>query len=134
MVDLVITPANVSRVDGATQTKNAGVGISAGDALYVDSTGVLQLCENDQTVVEAAMAGIALCDAAVGQPCVYLVSGNLDPGATVAAGIAYIVGGGPGAIAPAADIAAAEFMTIVGVGTSTGNIKLGILQSGVAAA
>lgn len=134
MVDITITPADVARVDGSTQTKNAGVAITAGDTVYVDSNGVLQLCINDNTAAEAAMAGIALCDAAVGQPCVYLVSGNLDPGATVAAGVTYIVGAGAGGIAPVADIAAAEFLTVVGVGTGTGNIKMGILQSGVAAA
>lgn len=134
MTDIVITPANVARVDGSTQTKLAGVAITAGDSVYVDSSGVLQLCEKDQSVVEAACAGLALNDGAVGQPITYQVSGNLDAGGTLAAGVVYVVGGGPGALAPVADIVTSDFATVIGIATAAGNLKMGLLPSGVAAA
>ena len=134
MVDITVTAANVAKADGSTQTKNAGAVITAGDSVYVDSAGVLQLCEKDQTAVESACAGIALCDAAVGQPCVYQVSGNIDVGATLTIGEVYVVGAGPGGIAPVADVAASDFATVVGIATAGGNLKMGLLPSGVAAA
>ena len=134
MADIVITPANVSRVDGSVQTKNAGVAITAGDSVFVDSTGVLQLCVNDNTAVEAACSGLALNDGAVGQPITYQVSGNLDAGGTLVAGEVYVVGAAAGAIAPVADVVATEFATVIGIATAAGNLKMGLLPSGVAAA
>ncbi len=134
MVDIVITPANVSRVDGAIQRKNAGVAITAGDSIYIDSTDLVQLCVNDNTAVEAKCQGIALNDGAVGQPITYQVGGNLDVGGTLVIGEVYVVGAGAGAIAPVADIAATEFATILGVADATDNLKMGINPSGVAAA
>ncbi len=133
MADITITPANVSRVSGSIQRKDAGATITAGDSVYVDSAGVLQVCENDQTAVEAACAGLALNNGDTGQPVTYQVSGDLDPGGTLVAGEVYVVGAAPGAIAPVGDIAASEFATIIGIGTSTSNLKMGLLPSGVAA-
>lgn len=133
MVDVVITAANVLRVNGNTQRKNAGVAITAGDAVYVDGNGVLQLCEKDQTAVEAACAGIALNDAGVGQPVTYAVSGDVNFGAVLTAGRVYIVGAAPGAIAPVADIVATNFATVVGIAISTSVLRLALMPSGVAA-
>ncbi len=133
MADLTQTAANVQSGSGAsTLRKNAAVAITAGDAVYVDSSGTLDLCENDQTATEAACAGIALNDAAIGQPVVYQVSGSINIGATLTAGEVYVVGAAPGAIAPVADVIATEFMTVLGVATSTSLLSLGILPSGVA--
>lgn len=135
MADLTQTPANVASGSGAsTQTRNAAAAITAGDAVYVDSSGTLSLCENDQTATEAACAGIALNDAAAGQPVVYQVSGQINIGATLTAGEVYVVGGAAGAIAPVADVVATEYMTIIGVAISTSLIEMGILPSGVASA
>lgn len=134
MADLVQTPANVVSGTGATtQRKTAAVAISAGAAVYVNGSNQLDLCENDQTATEAACAGIALNDAAAGQPVVYQTSGRLNVGATLTAGEVYVVGAAPGAIAPVADVIATEFMTVLGVGVSTSEIEMGLLASGVAA-
>ncbi len=133
MVDLVVVPANVQPGPGSIErTGTAAVPITAGDSVFIDSSGAIDLCENDQTIVEAACRGVALNDAAIGQPIRYVVSGEVDMGAITAAGQVYIVGAAPGGIAPEADAIAGEFVTIIGVGVSANNIKLGITQSGVA--
>ena len=59
MVDLVVTAASVDRVAGSQRTGEAGVAITAGDCVYVDTAGLVQLCEKDQTIVEAAAVGAA---------------------------------------------------------------------------
>ena len=134
MSDLVVTAANVARVDGSMQTKNAGVAISAGESVYPDSNGVLQLCDHATTAVEAQCGGVALNDAATGQPCTYLTSGNFDPGAAVVVGTVYVVGAANGGIAPAADVGTGDFITVIGVANATDNIKMGLLPAGVAVA
>lgn len=133
MVDLVVVPANVQPGPGSiTRNGIAAAAITAGDSVYIDSTGAIDLCSNDLTIVEAASRGIALGDAAVGQHITYAVGGEVDMGAITAAGQVYIVGAAPGGIAPEVDAVAGEFVTVLGVGVSANNIKLGILQSGVA--
>jgi hypothetical protein len=81
----------------------------------------------------AVAVGIALNDAADGQPISYLVSGGIDPGATVAVGTVYVVSANAaGGIAPVSDLASTEYVTILGVGVTTSRINVDIKQSGVA--
>ena len=131
MADITVTPADVAKVDGSQQTKLTGVAITAGESVYVDVNGVLQLAADTSAIVAAA-AGIALCDAAAGQPCTYQVSGNLDVGATLAIGEVYCVGAAAGGIAPCADPGSGDFVTVLGVATAADNLKVGINASGVA--
>lgn len=134
MVDLVITGSDVDRVSGSQRTAEAGIAITAGDSIYLDSNGVAQLCQHDLTAAEAACIGIALNDAALGQPVTYQVSGTIDLGSVLAAGEVYVVGAGPGGIAPVADIGTGNFATVMGVAVSATNLQIGFNQSGVAAA
>lgn len=134
MVDVVVTAANVARVSGSVRNADAGVAITAGDVLYIDSNGVAQLAQHDLTDVEAAAAGIALNDAAVGQPVTYQVAGVIDLGAVLTAGEVYVVGAGDGGIAPVADIGVGDYATVLGVAVSSNNLQIGINASGVAAA
>jgi len=134
MVDVVITASDVDKVSGSQRTNEAGIAITAGQTVYLDAAGLVQLCQNDLTAVEGACVGISLNDAGVGQPCTYQVSGVIDLGSVLAAGVQYIVGAAAGAVAPVADIASTEFLTSLGVGISTTELQIGINQSGVAAA
>ena len=133
MADLVVVAANVQPTS-STQSRRgtAAVAIDAGQSVYIDSSNEIDLCEFDQTSVEAACRGVALNDAAAGQPVEYAVSGEVDMGAILSTGQTYIVGAGAGGIAPEADAGAGNFVTVVGVAVSSNNLKLGILQSGVA--
>ena len=53
-------------------------------------------------------------------------------GVILAIGQVYIVGAAAGGIAPEADAAVGNFVTVLGVATTTSNLKLGLLISGVA--
>ncbi len=133
MTDIVVTAASVNPGAGAvTKEGTAGVAITAGDAVYKATNGEIELCQNDQTAVIAAAVGIAINDAAVGQPVKYQITGEMTFNAVLTAGQVYIVGAAAGAIAPESDAVATEYVTVLGVGLSTTSMKLGILQSGVA--
>jgi hypothetical protein len=134
MADLTVTAANVVKVSGSTREGVCGtVAITAGDSLY-EAAGVLELCENDQTAVEANCVGIALNNASTGQPVVYQVSGVINLGATLAIGEIYCVGGLAGAIAPTADVIATEYQTVIGVAKTAANLQINFIASGVASA
>jgi hypothetical protein len=133
MADLVVIAANVKPgSDLVTKRGIAGETISAGDSLFIATDGELELCEKDQAVADAACVGVAVNDAAALQPVEYGITGTIDMGAILAIGQTYIVGAGPGGLAPEADAAVGNFTTVVGIATTANILKLGILQSGVA--
>ncbi len=135
MVDLVQTPANVQSSAGVgTQKKNAGAAITAGDSLFIATDGDVEPAQHDVDAASAQCVGIALNDAAVGQPVIYQVTGDINVGATLVVGETYVVGAGPGSIAPVADIGTGDFSTIIGVAISASTLRMGILPSGVARA
>ncbi len=135
MVDLVQTPANVqSSAAVGTQKKAAGAAITAGDSLFVNGAGAVVPAQHDVDAASAQCVGIALNDAAIGQPVVYQVTGDIDVGATLVVGETYVVGAGPGSIAPVADIGAGDFSTVIGVAIAADTLRMGILASGVARA
>jgi predicted transcriptional regulator len=132
MADLTITAANVVKYSGAfSRSGTAGEDITAGEAVYL-SGGEVMLAQADDEDTDAAV-GIALNSAADGQPVSYLVAGGLNPGATVTVGTVYVVSAAAaGGIAPLADLASTEYVTILGVGTTTSRIDVNINVSGVA--
>jgi len=130
MADLSITAANVVKYSNATtRTGTAGAAITAGDVLYLDTT--LKLADTD-TAAKATAVGIALNDAAIGQPVVYLVAGGINPGATVAIGTYYVISATAGNICPVADLVPGDYCTGLGWGTTTSRIEVNINVSGVA--
>jgi len=133
MADITVVAANVKAGAGAIEKSGiAGETITAGDAVHLAADGQIEAAENDLTSVEAAAVGIAINDAAALQPVKYVVSGVIDMGAIMTIGAVYIVGAAPGGIAPEGDAVTGEFVTILGVATTTSLLKLGIIQSGVA--
>lgn len=131
MADITVTAANVIGY-GPTSKRNAGETITAGDLVIVASDGGLEVASDD-SAANAAVVGVALNGGAAGQPVVYQTSGNVNPGGTVAVGKVYVAST-DGGFAPVDDIAGTEYITVVGVGITASLIKLGINQSGVAAA
>lgn len=133
MADLTVVASNVKPgTDTVTKRGIAGEAISAGQSVFKAADGGIELCENDQAALDAACIGLSLNDAAVDQPIEYGVTGDVDMGAILAIGQTYIVGAAPGGIAPEGDAVAGEFVTVIGVATTTNLLKLGLLQSGVA--
>jgi hypothetical protein len=132
MADLIITADDVLKYNGAvSRTGTAGEDITAGEVVYVTGGEVMLAQANAE---ESAVAvGIALNDAADGQPISYLVSGGINPGATVAVGTVYAVSAAAaGGIAPVSDLSSTEYVTILGVATTTSRIDVNINVSGVA--
>ena len=133
MADLTVVAANVKPAASTVTKKGiAGEAISAGESVFKAADGGIELCENDQAALDAACIGVALNDAAVDQPIEYAITGDVNMGAIMTIGQTYVVGAAPGGIAPEVDVIATEFLTVIGVATTTSNLKLGILQSGVA--
>lgn len=113
MADLSITAANVLKsTDAQTEEGIAGATITAGQAVYKDSSDSdkLKLADAD-AVASAAGVGIALHGAAAGQPLRYQKGGIITPGATLTKGEHYFVSTTAGGLCPLADLASGDFPT-----------------------
>lgn len=109
----------------------AGEAITRGQAVYLktsDSRWWVAHCETSLATSQAK--GIALQDVAAGQPLRVQTGGTITIGATVAIGTVYLLSTA-GLIMPHGDIATADWITILGVGSTAAKIKLGINISGV---
>lgn len=130
-VDLVVTPASVLFVSGQKKGGIAGETLLAGQTLYIDAADANKLKLADANVTgKQTLAGVSLHAAASGQPITYQETGVITIGATVVVGTVYDLSATPGGIAPDADSIAGWKKSIVGVGTSTTQITLGVNNSG----
>ena len=100
--------------------------------LTKDSSGDLILA-SDASAVLAAVAGIALANAAADQPLHFQKGGDIDLGATLDIGKHYVLST-DGGIAPVDDIAGGEFPSYLGYAISTSILRMQILNAPVAAA
>lgn len=136
MVDLVITAANVKNVDEGTIARGeAGSTITAGQHIVLSALGKYEPGDvdgtNSPTLVKAGgnRSGVALNGASLDQPVTLQLDGILNPGATANEGTIYVASAAaPGGIAPAADLSSVDgdFVSIIGIGRSDGNIDLAI--------
>lgn len=134
MADVTITAANVAKTTGTIQNGTAGATITAGQALYEDTadSNKLKLADADNTSTTATIKGVALNGAASGQPVSYLQAGaTMDLGATLTVGTVYVLSGTAGGIAPYADLASNDYVTIVGYATAADSITLLCESTGV---
>jgi hypothetical protein len=133
MADLTITAANVLAGSGAKKVNGtAGGTITAGQAVYLDSAdNEYKLADNDSaTAAVRTVAGIALHASLDGQPLTILSQGPITIGATTAVGEVYCLSSTAGGICPVADIAAGDYNTIIGIGTSTTVIDVKLHAAG----
>lgn len=131
MADATVTAANVQPVTTGTSKTVYGKGtsaatVTAGQALYKNSSGTWGLADADSSATTAGLngVGVALNGGASGQPLEIATSGEYDPGFTATEGVIYVLSGTAGGIAPSADLATGDWVTILGVGNSSGNIDL----------
>jgi hypothetical protein len=132
MADLSNTAANVIAGSGAKKVSGiAGATVTAGQVVYLDAaTDTLKLADNDGAAALRSPVGIALHGATSGQPLTYLSRGPITIGATVAVGDILCLSSTAGGICPAADIAAGDYNTILGIATSTTVVDIQIHESG----
>lgn len=139
MSDVSITAANVVAGANASITHGiAGATITAGQAVYLDTatTGEWLLADSDSATVIArgsARFGIALNSASNNQPLAVQTEGLITIGGTLVAGVAYYLSDAPGAICPFADLATGDYVTLVGVATTTAILSIDPLYSGAVA-
>ena len=137
MADITVTAANVS-VDTAYPSSlekgyNAGATITAGQAVYLDSSNEWQLSDANGAAALRTVAGVALHASLDGQPLVVALPPTvLNIGATVAVGTIYVSSGTAGGIGPSTDLVTGWYTTIVGVALTAAKLRLICYASGVA--
>lgn len=138
MADISITAASVAKsANGSTTQGTAGATITAGQALYIDTTDAnkLKLADSDGTSPANIVAGIALHAALAGQPITYLTS---DPaftfGGTVLAGDTIWLSDTPGGVTKTfGDLEAGDTIVVLGVMTTTAVMNFRPLTGGAIA-
>lgn len=131
MADFSVTAASVVKTANTAISEGiAGGTLTAGQAVYIDTSDSSKLkgCDADASASSVA-AGITLHGASSGQPIKYATSGNLTFNAAFAAGDCVCVSTTVGGLAPYADLASGDFVTVVGIATSTTNLKIQINAS-----
>lgn len=135
MADLTVTAANVvAGTDSVFEYGVLGATVTAGQVLYKDTTAsdVWKLADNNgATALIRTPVGIALNGGSSGQPVKVHKSGSYTSGATMTAGLAYYLSDTPGGLCPIADVGAGEYVSFIGVATSTTVLKVNITVSGV---
>lgn len=116
MANLTVTAANVQPTTSTiTKTGIAGAAITAGQSVYLDATTkTIKLADADASVAAAAGVGIALNNAASGQPVTYAVSGPINMGATLVKGTTYVVSATAGGVAPQSDLSTGATICLLG--------------------
>jgi hypothetical protein len=134
MTDISITAANVvAASDTRKVTGTAGATITAGQTVYLDATdNRYKLADSNGAAALRVPVGIALNGASSGQPLTIAERGAITIGATLTGGVAYYQSDTPGGICPVADVGASEYVTLIGIATSTTVLDVSIVPSGVA--
>jgi hypothetical protein len=137
MADLTVTAANIIPATGAVILSGiAGGTITAGQAIYEDgAAGSVLKAAQGTTLAASRVVGIALNGGAIGQRIAYIQSGNLAVGTILTVGQTYVTSAAvAGSIAPLADLTTGHFPAILGIATTTSNLKVSLVIGGVAKA
>ncbi len=138
MADISVTASSVVPADANTVIARgtAGATLTAGQAVWADPAASYQIkpaVSTDQTQSNNVV-GIALNGASTGQPVAYATSGNVTFNAVLTAATVYVLGGGSGGISASADLDSSSntrYGVVLGISTSTSNLRVGIIKSGV---
>lgn len=135
MADISPVAANVVKYDGAEIAQGtAGETVTQGMTVYKKAADGLLWKADCTSAAEALIVGVSLNSALAGQPITYLKSGGLNPGAAVVVGTTYGVTDTGGGISDIADRGADDFITLLGIATTTSRIEVDINASGIAIA
>lgn len=132
MADLVQTPSSVAIGSGIFPLTVRGVageaGILAGMPVYqkaADQKWYMALAGGSQQQSGQYGCGIAVDSApGAGQYFTILQSGEINLGATVTAGVVYVVSANAGKIAPYTDLASGNWVTILGAAISASLVDM----------
>lgn len=133
MADLTITAGSV-KIKGSSKAVRVSFGdtITEGKTVYLDSaTNKVKLADANDTAPKASVYGIAITPGVDGDVGYILRSGQIDVGATLTVGQVYVQSTTAGGIAPYADLASTNYVTILGVASAAGTLELDIQATGV---
>ncbi len=133
MADLTITAANVrAESDAQIQTGTAAESLTPGNDVYLNSSS--QLAKTDVTDADKdEQVGVCISYADAGEKVAYVFKGGMDVGATLVVGEAYGASPTtPGAIAPTSDYSTGDYVSFLGIATTTSRLVIGILNTGEA--
>lgn len=130
MADLSITVGDVQIKGSATVTARAlaAEAIQQGDAVIRGSDGQWYVADCTDADLDD-VAGIALTAGGAGDRVIIVTEGAMDVGATLVVGTIYVLSEA-GAIAPAADLASNDYVTVLGVATAADSLDVKIIASG----
>lgn len=133
MANITQTAANVAAGSSATRVQlvQAGEAITQGMPVYLASDGKYYQTDANDTAVKAQSKGIAVSPASTDGYFLMAVDGLINLGATLAVGQIYCVSATKGAIAPYGDLTTNDFVTILGIATTTALMDINIVISGV---
>jgi len=138
MADLSVVAADVAlhSTAGSITQVTYGATITQGQALYKDATdsNKYKLADADLSEAAATVAGIALTPGDSGDKGYIVQSGAIDLGVTITVGEIYVLSGNAGGIAPEADLATLDYVSIIGVGAAADQLDIKINNSGIVAA
>lgn len=135
MADLVLTATAIVKT-ATTKVEYgmfAGEAIIAGEVVYRDpSLGTVFKADADSATAAArTVRGFALNGGGIGQPIAVAYGGSLTIGAVMTKGLVYCLSDVAGKIRPVADNASGDFVSLLGVASSTSVLDININNSGV---
>ncbi|MCZ2097739.1 MAG: hypothetical protein LC121_27195 [Anaerolineae bacterium] len=124
MADVTLTAASVVAGTGAIVVEGtAGATIAQGKVVVLNTSNEYVLADCTDGDLDAA-AGFALTASIDNGPIKVLTGGNMTTAAQLTAGTVYVLSES-GLIAPLADwLVATDYLTVMGVATSTSNLKV----------
>jgi hypothetical protein len=137
MADISVTASAVKPTASTVVAwGTAGATVTAGQVVYADPADSYKLkpaVSTNQTQAKNVV-GIALNSVAADQPIAYATGGDVTFNAALTAATVYVVGAAAGGISPSADLDSStntRYGTVLGIATSTTNLRLGINVSDV---
>lgn len=133
--DITITPANVQGAAGLTSSGVSfvtfGETVTAGQLVYED-TSDNNHCKlaNNSASATAVVKGVAITGGGDGDPGYVVTSGPVEIGGTTNPGEGYCLSDVNGAIGIHTDLAAADYVSQIGVGMSGNRIYINITNTG----
>ena len=135
MAAYTFTPGDVIAPTGGAFNAVAGVALAAGDLIYLDASdsNKAKLAQSDGAVAQAAVVGICVNSAAIGQPIMYNTGGviTVDAASFATVGELLVLSADAGDLSPALDLATGDYVSILGWVLSANTFQFSIKNTGV---
>ena len=131
--DLDVVAANViasSIVSTKTKTAISAVAVTAGQFVYYDSTSDRFRLADADIAASATAVGMAMHNAAAGQPLVVATEGTFAIGSTITKGTVYVISGNPGSITTFETLSEGQYAFRAGIGLVDNRLMLAIADMG----